>query len=755
MKNSTKKGNSKKKEVRGDERFAAVGYDPRFQRFPKAKSKVKVDDRFKDMFENPEFQVGSTKDKRGRGSHKKQKKKLVDEVRRYYRLDEDEDEDEEKGKVDREIEQAVKPTPLPLSSSSSEEEEEEELDEAGMRWARMRGLAGPSSSSESESESESDDINNDLMDGVLDEDVEHLYQDWGVGAYAANPNENIPLLPEATHRLACVDLDWEHIKAVDILAALRSFVPGTDGDISSVTVYPSDYGLEKMEEEKNTGPQAIWKKSHFDDEEDEDEDSEGGEGDLDTTKLRYYERSKLRWYYAIIVCSTAKAAESIYNECDGMELMKTANVFDLRFVPDDQSFEGRVVRDVATSVPADYSAPVFQTKALQHTNVELTWDKVDDDRKKTLSKKFKDDELKDEDFKTYLASASDESEEEADTVPDDDQEAIRERYRKLVSLTDKDVPSERKGTKEWEKEEDLPDGCVSDKDKELQVTFAQDLESLGAKLAEKAKEKNRKGAETVWEAYLRRRKEKREEAKRKGKVHYHSSDDSESDSDIEEAPPAGHDEDDPTKDPFDDPFFNQNDSFVDTKKKGKKKPQQHLSDSDDDDAQEEQRRAELEMLLMDDTSLHAKKKSSLEKDGSLSKGKMSKRARIKLAKMKKRAEREDGSDNEDLDAQNKEYLNMDDPRFKEVFENPEFALDPTDPRFAKSGKAATKLATEVAKRRSQKRRSKATTDTVEEYDKKIDSKSSDKADIKLMVASLKRKSASTMNSKKKSKPSRW
>lgn len=44
---SSKKGNSKKKEVRGDERFAAVGYDPRFQRFPKAKSKVKVDDRFK------------------------------------------------------------------------------------------------------------------------------------------------------------------------------------------------------------------------------------------------------------------------------------------------------------------------------------------------------------------------------------------------------------------------------------------------------------------------------------------------------------------------------------------------------------------------------------------------------------------------------------------------------------------------------------------------------------------------------------
>lgn len=710
-----------------------------------------------DMFENPEFQVGSTKDKRGRGTHKKQKKKLVDEARRYYRLDDDDDDDEKKN---------VRHVEKPANLTSSEGEEEEEIDDAGMRWARMRGLAGPSSSSESESdgesESEGDDINNELMDGVLDEDVEHLYQDWGVGAYAANPNENIPLLPEATHRLACVDLDWEHIKAVDILAALRSFVPGTDGDISSVTVYPSDYGLEKMEEEKNTGPQAIWKKpdkskneDNSEEEEEEDDSEEEEEGDLDTAKLRLYERSKLRWYYAIIVCSTARAAEAIYNECDGMELMKTANVFDLRFVPDDQSFEGRVVRDLATHVPADYSAPVFQTKALQHTNVELTWDKVDDDRKKTLSKKFKDDELKDEDFKTYLASASDESEEEHDTVPDDDQDAIRERYRNLVSLAGKEMPSERKGTKEWEKEEDVPDGCVPDKDKELQVTFAQDLENLGTKLAERAREKNRKGAETVWDAYLRRRKEKREEAKRKGKVHYHSSDDSESDSDIEEAPSAVDDGDDSTKDPFDDPFFNQNDSFVEQKKKGKKKSQEHAADSDDDDTKDEQRRAELEMLLMDNTSLHSKKKSSLEKDTGLPKGKMSKRARIKLAKMKKRAEREDGSDNEDLDARNREYLNMDDPRFKEVFENPEFALDPTDPRFAKSGKAAAKLATEVAKRRSQKRRSKPNSETLKPDDTKMDSKPSDKADMKLMVASLKRKSASAMDSKKKSKSSRW
>ncbi len=40
-----------------------------------------------------------------------------------------------------------------------------------------------------------------------------------------------------------------------------------------------------------------------------------------------------------------------------------AGKFDLRFVPDEQSFEGRQVRDAATEVPPDYQPPTFQTKA--------------------------------------------------------------------------------------------------------------------------------------------------------------------------------------------------------------------------------------------------------------------------------------------------------------------------------------------------------------------------------------------------------
>lgn len=703
-----------------DDRFQAVAYDPRFQRFPREKSKVKVDDRFKDMFENPEFQVGSTKDKRGRTG----KKKLVDEARRYYRLEDD--------------------------SKVAPAQEDEDVEDDAFRWARMRGLAGSTSSSSTSDGEESDDgedVNNRLEDGVLDEDIQALYEEWGVGAYAANPNENVTMLPDATTRLACVDLDWEHIKAVDILAVLQSFVP-KGGKIVSVTVYPSDYGLEKMQEEKNSGPKQIWKSSSGKGQESSGDDDDE-DGDLDSAKLRYYERSKLRWYYAIIVCSDIATAEVIYNECDGMEYMKTANVFDLRFVPDDQDFKDRVVREAATEIPPNYIAPVFQTKALQHTNVELTWDKIDDERKKALSRKLKDDELKDEDFKTYLASASDSSggEDAADIVPgDENHEDIRSRYQSLLLQGHTTAATERKGTKEWgvdqsDDDNEMQAGCIADKNMELQVTFEQDLEILGEKLSMKAKEKKKKGTETVWEAYVRRRKEKKEEARKKGRVNYHSSDDDddEFDSDVEEAPPV-EDYKKSKSDPFDDPFFTQNDTFKEQNEYRKMDSKKRTPQENEKD---ENHQAELEMLLMDNEAIKSAKKNQKPLD-QLQMKKLSKKERIKRAKLKKRAEREDGSDNEDLDAGNKEYLNLDDPRFQQVFENPEFALDPTDPRFAKAGNGASKLVSEAAKRRStNKKKSKGDkTGSNEQVDVTSSEilKKRGSTDLKLMVASLKRKS---------------
>jgi hypothetical protein len=57
------------------------------------------------------------------------------------------------------------------------------------------------------------------------------------------------------------------------------------------------------------------------------------------------------------------------------------------------------VRDCATEVPPDYEAPNFQTRALQHTSVKLTWDGDDDARRRTLRKKMTQDAIREDDFR--------------------------------------------------------------------------------------------------------------------------------------------------------------------------------------------------------------------------------------------------------------------------------------------------------------------------------------------------------------------
>ena len=416
------------------------------------------------MFKDPAFQMRATLDKRGR---KLKSSRKNEDMHRYYRLKEEEDwmlksrsektmdenrEDSmagrkgsarEKISIEKESEvdakeghrsrkgsnneSSVSREKKALDASETEDEEQgdenereeeevvdnddsdldDEEDLARQRWLRMRGLAGPDTSSESDDDDDVDkddaDVGNgsivfaedsssssyssddeqqqqhrhgneDKMDddGSDDEDSElkAALEQWGVGAMAANPSEQVPLLPDATHRIAVVDLDWEHVRAVDIFATLRSFLP-KGGRLEKVTVYPSDYGLERMVEEAVSGPQNVWKKTgkerdqngvangnRYGDDDDgpsdtmddsdeveegssseddgplledassdehssegEDEDDDDG-GEVDPVQLRLYERSKLRWYYAIAEFDSAATANAIYEECDGMEFLK-------------------------------------------------------------------------------------------------------------------------------------------------------------------------------------------------------------------------------------------------------------------------------------------------------------------------------------------------------------------------------------------------------------------------------------------------
>merc|ERR1712130_750165 len=76
-------------------------------------------------------------------------------------------------------------------------------------------------------------------------------------------DEKIPIGTVTTHRLAVCNLDWVQIRAVDILVVLSSFI--SPNCITSVTIYPTDYGLEKMKEEEKYGPIDVWEVKKNDD----------------------------------------------------------------------------------------------------------------------------------------------------------------------------------------------------------------------------------------------------------------------------------------------------------------------------------------------------------------------------------------------------------------------------------------------------------------------------------------------------------
>ncbi|KAK2078538.1 hypothetical protein QBZ16_003378 [Prototheca wickerhamii] len=296
---------------------------------------------------------------------------------------------------------------------------------------------------------------------------------------------------------------------------------------------------------------------------------------------------------------------------------------------------------------------------------------------------------------------------------------------------------------------------------EPRVTFQPGLESLGEKLAAKVRGRKKGEAETVWDAYVRRRSEKKAEQRRKGRKDVDSSEDEESeDAGSPLSPLEG--EEDPffqrEEDPFNDPFFNDGapqaaEGASDEEGRGAAKTGGRAEKRAGKKGKEAEtgtswplsaaQKAELEMLLMDDPGRSALPVSA--EAAPAAKKKLTKKERVRQKKEAKRREREEGSDAEaepDVPA----GKSLEDPRFAALMTSSAFALDPTDPRFDKRSAAlAQKLSSRRAKGAPAAQTPAAAPESAPEPTPSAGSA------LEAMVKSLKRKSKAGAGSASKAK----
>ena len=411
-----------KKGGREDPRFAGRKADPRFQQIAKPERDNRIrkadDERF--TSKTPKFQKASV-DARGRPVF-------------HDEFTSDDDEEEE----------------FDGASGSGEEgdEEEEEYEEGEMVAA-------------------DDDI--DDPDDIVEFD---------------EGDANVETI-DPTSRIAVVNCDWDHVRAVDVFAIFFHTLP-LGGRVKDVKVYLSDFGKEQIERERTKGPD-LWVKtgkakealasvqeqnaatmamiqeeadqielakkareSGDADESDEGSDVDdphmfaevGEDGEIFSGgKFRQYELNRMKYYYAVATFDSPETASAVYDACDGMDIEASGVVLDLRYVPEDETFDASRVKSSANRIPPNFKPlKSFKQAALSQTRFRISWDQDEPHRRQALKDAFAG-ETEESNLAAYLASDSSGSEDEAGDLDakqarrkqrDTKRAAIRSKYAALL-----------------------------------------------------------------------------------------------------------------------------------------------------------------------------------------------------------------------------------------------------------------------------------------------------------------------------------
>lgn len=378
-----------------------------------------------------------------------------------------------------------------------------------------------------------------------------------------------------------------------------------------------------------------------------------------------------------------------YNELEGTELERSANLFDLSYVPESMSFDDDVPRDEATELTQsqgglDFVTDVSHTppflplrcnrlmsflspaQALRHSKVKLTWDDDDTTRVKVTRKRLTKKEIEENDFKAYIASSSEseghDSDDDADFPAIMDTSASAETQPQPTRKTAKQLRDERRANLRslLSNTDDVPEGwggiASSGAVGEMEVTFTPGLSSRNAVEEDGGEE------ETTLERYQRRMKEKKVAKKAKRDAKAFGVDGEEG---SVAAPAAAQDE-----------FFGE-----DSDDASKNKPKANSKSNPPSSSvplPDPSTPAELSLLLSPSTALSGPKHFDMkeviraEKDSSSKKNRFQKRKEKKQnATVVDEANREDGAGFS---------IDVADPRFAALHEQPEYAIDPSNPQ---------------------------------------------------------------------------
>ncbi|CAD8077383.1 unnamed protein product [Paramecium sonneborni] len=323
-----------------DPRFARIRKDPRFKSLPKKQLKTKLNKKFSSILKDSKFSTKPKFDIYGN------KRKQDSEFKEHYEL---QDESEEQQVNDKSGENEE------IENQSFEQDQE----------------------SQEKSQNESDQVQeeqNSEEDISISSGVDNWEDD-------EQDQKNAPIILQATKRMALQNYDWQQIKAKDLFVLFSSFAP-TGTSIQQVQVYVSEYGKQKLAEENEFGPRQIFKENYIAKKQKDEVSAvnelivKGNEEDLDVDpiKLRQYEKDRLKYYYAVIECDTAKTADQIYQQINGQEFELTNIKIDLRFIPNDVILPKENLKQECNTLPSHITSTNIINRAVGHTDVKLTWE---------------------------------------------------------------------------------------------------------------------------------------------------------------------------------------------------------------------------------------------------------------------------------------------------------------------------------------------------------------------------------------------